>query len=148
MDYQAQVTVQGGHIIINGVIYDEFRYPSEACTVERYDGEKLIIVYDNGDGYYKNGHGSFWGLGLSNLFESDAEIKDFIRGNIIEAVHLAVLQLDSTTYLLNIAARDNHCRMSSDGIKWLNRHQIEIYEPIVKYFIENGFALSKAHTAD
>jgi len=132
--------IVNNHIRVNGVVYNGFHYPSEACIIERYNSEKLIVVDDTGSDRCGNRTtASFTGLGKKSWFNTDEDIAIYVRTDLLNAIRHAVVQVDCRTYVLNIMAKDCHCYMDEDGKKWLNRHQIGIYEPIVRYFVKNGF---------
>lgn len=100
------------------------------CVIRRLNGETLNII----DSCEKDG------LFTDGRFKNDAEISDFIEDDLEVAILCAIIKCgDNNNYTLNIHSRDCYPALPLEGEIQLAKVQTEIYQPIIKYFIQYGF---------
>lgn len=78
--------------------------------------------------------------GLSQMFEKDEEVKKFICENDIEEViRLCISSYGKDKYILNLISAEQWAAMPVEGERWMAKRQLDIYMPIIKYFLLHGF---------
>jgi len=100
----------------------------EACSVLSLDGERLTVIYDYS---YR---------GLHMLFHSDKKMKAYIQDNTTEAVRCGIIKA-SDRYVLNVAPCCGYtvCEWKKGGSYDLLEKQLDVYMPIIDYFLLHGF---------
>lgn len=112
----------------------------DAAIITRLNGESLKIIDESLMYAYPEKDVQADGLYLKLPFEKDFDVKKFIQQNDIkDIVKVAVTSINKNEYILNIHSVENWAALPPEGESWMAKRQIDIYLPIIKYFLLYGF---------
>lgn len=118
-------------------IINNFCSTGDFTIIHRLNGESLKIedVWSDIEERYT----CKWPI-LKKSFKKDIEIKNLIQNADIEDIIRLMIRNDGTdAYTLNIHSVENWASLGIEGERWMAKRQMEIYMPIIKYFLQNGF---------
>lgn len=127
-------------------IKNTFCSTGDFTVIHRLNGESLKIEDEWSE--VEENRKDKWAI-LKCGFEYDAEVAKFIQGADIEDIIKLIVKVDSKgTYILNIHSVEKWSNYGIVGERWMAKRQLEIYLPIIKYFLLYGFDRLFSFTED